>query len=155
MNRGLRLFGHPVHPMLTDFPLALLSVAPLWDLIGIWRGENIWWAISFWDVALGLIAAVATAATGIIDFLAIRSDEKAAETGVYHMMLMISAVALFVAGLAVQKAPATPAPGRVAIVLALEILGLAVLGGGGWFGGHLVFHYGAGRDTDQPQDRER
>lgn len=33
----MRLFGHPIHPMLVAFPVALLALAPVWDGIA-WLG---------------------------------------------------------------------------------------------------------------------
>jgi len=29
----MRLFGHPVHPMLVAFPIALLALTPVWDAL--------------------------------------------------------------------------------------------------------------------------
>ena len=48
------MLGHPLHAVLSDFPLALLGTSLLWDIIGILRGEALWWAISYWNIALGL-----------------------------------------------------------------------------------------------------
>ena len=36
--RGLRLAVHPVHPILTDFPIALLTTAVLWDVVALVTG---------------------------------------------------------------------------------------------------------------------
>jgi uncharacterized membrane protein len=47
----------------------------------------------------------------------------------------------------VRGGPAPPA-GRAAVgVLLLEGVGLLLLSVGGWYGGHLVFHHGVGRET--------
>ena len=148
MKTGLRIFGHPLHAMVTALPIALFAVAPFWNFIGLWRGEPVWWAISFWDVALGLAAAAVAALSGILDFLGIKNNDKAAETAMYHMMLMLSSTACFAVALAFQKGPSRPQPERLVGVLALQVIGLILLGVGGWFGGHLVFHHGIGRDSD-------
>src|SRR5262249_59659058 len=71
MSRGLRVLGHPLHAVLSDFPLALLGTSLLWDAVGLWRGEAIWWAIAFWNIALGLIVALAAATAGAVDYAAI------------------------------------------------------------------------------------
>jgi uncharacterized membrane protein len=39
--------------------------------------------------------------------------------------------------------------------LALEGLGLLLLSAGGWYGGHLVFHHGVGRDADAVEKQKR
>ena len=39
MSKGLRALGHPLHAVLSDFPLALLGTSLVWDVIGIWRAR--------------------------------------------------------------------------------------------------------------------
>lgn len=59
--KGLRVFGHPLHAVLSDVPVGLLGTSLVWDAVGLWRGEPVWWAISFWAIALGLAVAAAAA----------------------------------------------------------------------------------------------
>ena len=66
-RKGAYLFGHPVHPTLTDFPIALWSTSLLGDLMGFWGGHAVYRQFAFWAVAVGLIAAVPTIMTGLID----------------------------------------------------------------------------------------
>jgi uncharacterized membrane protein len=96
-NKGFRLLGHPVHALLSDFPLALLGTSLIWDVIGIVRGETIWWAISFCDMALGVAAGVTAATAGAADYAAIGRDDPALSTATRHMTLLLmgSAVTLY------------------------------------------------------------
>ena len=146
MNRGLRVFGHPLHAMLSDFPLVLLGTSLVWDALGIWRGEAVWWAISFWNIALGLSAALVAAMAGAVDYTTIKQDEPASKLATLHMMLMLLAVSLYGASLLLRGGPAPPVGASRAGGLILESLGLLLLMAGGWCGGHLVFHHGIGRD---------
>ena len=146
MSKGLRVFGHPLHAVLSDFPLALLGTSLLWDVIGLWRGESVWWAISFWNIAAGLLAALVAAAAGAVDYAAIRQGEQVMKLATNHLMLMLLAVSFYAASLLLRGGPAPPAGGKLAWALVLESLGLILLGAGGWCGGHLVFHHGVGRD---------
>ena len=42
-KRGrLRFLGHPVHPVVTHFPMALLPVSLLGDLLGVWTDAPFW-----------------------------------------------------------------------------------------------------------------
>lgn len=154
MAKGLRVLGHPLHAILSDFPLALLGTSLLWDVIGVWRGEPVWWAISFWNIALGLAAALAAATVGAIDYAAIKQGSPALGTGLRHMLYMLAAVGIYSASLLVRGGT-SPLSGRDQIaVLIMGGLGLILLSVGGWYGGHLVFHHGIGRDTVE-DDSER
>lgn len=151
MSRGLRVLGHPLHAMLSDFPLALLGTSLLWDALGLWRGEAVWWAISFWNIALGVITALAAATAGAADYAAIKPESPPSGVAMTHMLLMLSAVGLYVASLVLRGGPAPPVGAARIAGLICEALGLFLLVAGGWCGGHLVFHHGIGRD--QADDR--
>lgn len=148
MSKGLRVFGHPLHAVLSDFPLALLGTSLLWDAVGLWRGEAVWWAISFWTIAAGLAAALLAALAGAVDYAAIRQDSPALGTATRHMLLMLTAVTPYLASLLVRGGARAPTGRSLFAVLGLELLGVALLAIGGWYGGHLVFHYGIGGDAD-------
>ncbi|HWS56207.1 MAG TPA: DUF2231 domain-containing protein [Pyrinomonadaceae bacterium] len=144
--RGLRVFGHPLHAVLSDVPVGLLGTSLVWDAVGLWRGEPVWWAVSFWCIALGLAAAAAAATAGFVDYVALRQDDPAQATATRHMLFILGALAPYAASLAVRGGPAPPTGKGVAGALVLEALGLLLLSVGGWYGGHLVFHHGVGRD---------
>lgn len=140
------MFGHPLHAMLSDFPLALLGTSLVWDAIGMWRGEAVWWAISFWNIALGLSAALVAATAGAVDYAAIKPEAPASKLAMSHMILMLMAVGMYGASLLLRGGPAVPVGAGRTVGLILESLGLILLMAGGWCGGHLVFHHGVGRD---------
>jgi len=149
MSKGLRALGHPLHAMLSDFPLALLGTSLLWDALGLWRGEAVWWAISFWNMALGVTAAFVAAMAGAVDYAAIKQGDQAEKLATSHMMIMLLAVSMYVVSLLLRGGPAAPiGAGRVGALI-LESLGLILLMVGGWCGGHLVFHHGIGRDQTE------
>src|SRR6267154_1439195 len=58
--------GHPIHPMLVGFPIALWVAGFIFDLIGS-RGSNAGlWATGFYSVIGGCVGAVLSAAAGVI-----------------------------------------------------------------------------------------
>lgn len=144
--KGLRVLGHPLHAVLSDVPVGLLGTSLVWDLVGIWRGETVWWAISFWVIALGLGAAGAAATAGFVDYTAIAQDDPAQATATRHMLFILGALAPYAISLVLRGGSAPPSGGATSGVLLLEALGLLLLSAGGWYGGHLVFHHGVGRD---------
>jgi uncharacterized membrane protein len=155
MSKGIRVFGHPLHAVLSDFPVALLGTSLLWDAAGLWRGEAVWWAISFWAIAAGLCAAALAALVGAVDYASIREGHPALGAATRHMLLMLTAGAPYLASLLVRGGPAPPAGRSLVAALALEFAGVVLLTVGGWYGGHLVFHYGIGGDVQDGKGSPR
>jgi uncharacterized membrane protein len=148
MSRGLRFLGHPVHPMLTHFPMALLMLAPLVDAIALMRAQLVLWTISFWMIAAGLGFGLLAVIAGMIDLAAIpQCKDAAAITAQRHMMIMLVALCTFGADLAVRGGSANPEDWHLVGALACEGVGAIALIIGGWLGGHLVFHHRVGTDA--------
>lgn len=145
---GFRLLGHPVHPLLTDFPIALWSASLLADFVGIWRGQAVYGQFAFWAIALGLIVAAPTIVTGLLDYAAIPQQHSALKGATWHMWLMLSAATVYACSF-VARLVHMPSTGlSTAIAVGLSVLGLLLLLVGGWFGGELVFRHGIGSRGD-------
>lgn len=64
--------GHPIHPMIIPFPIALWVFSLAADVIYLWRGNPIWRNyIAFYTLLGGIVGAVAAAVPGFIDWLQI------------------------------------------------------------------------------------
>lgn len=148
--RGLRLGGHPVHPILTDFPMALLVTSVLWDAVALVTGEAVWWTVGFWTLAVGVAALLPTAVTGMWDFLALPQDSPAGPTALRHMVVVLAAGSLYVASLLARGGPSPPEGGALVLAPVLSGVGLVGLAAGGRLGGALVFRHGVGRG-DAPE----
>lgn len=145
----MRLFGHPVHPILVAFPIALLGVTPVLDILalaGVMANAS---TVAYVCQIGGLIGGGLAAITGLIDFVRIPQSEKAAaKAAIVHASLAFVMLALFGLAFALRGEGATSAG---PLVIALEVAGAAVLAGAGWFGGHLVFGYGIGVERKAAQ----
>src|SRR5512140_1234017 len=135
---GLRVLGHPLHAMLSHFPMALLTVAPALDVLSFLRPGLVAPAVSFWTLAAGLAMAIPTAGAGFVDYLALPDDTPAARTAVFHMAFILAAATPLAVALFLRAAPSA-VPNLASLIL--EVLGAALLGVGGWFGGELVFRH--------------
>jgi predicted membrane protein DUF2231 len=71
------LLGHPIHQMLIAFPLGLLSMANVFDLVAIATNTSYWAEVAYWMMASGLITALLAAPFGAIDWLAIPNGTRA------------------------------------------------------------------------------
>ena len=71
----MRLFRHPVHPMLVAFPIALLALTPVWDVLawaGVMKDGR---TTAYYSEAAGLIAAGLAAIAGFADLIKIPQSE--------------------------------------------------------------------------------
>jgi uncharacterized membrane protein len=144
----MRLFGHPVHPVLVAFPIALLGLTPVWDVLA-WAGAMADAPALGYDCELaGLIAAGLAIATGFADLMKIPEAETAnTKAALLHAGLALTLVSIFGIAFALRGAHGA-VPG--ALVIGLEAAGAACLAATGWFGGDLVFRRGVGVSPRQP-----
>ena len=128
--------GHPIHPMLIPFPFAFLTGAVLFDAAGSFGDVPSWWTTGSHLSLVGITTAILAAIPGFIDYLYTVPPNSSAKTrATKHMVANLTAVALFSAAWWIRGGAATPPGG---IVLGLEVIGLGLLGAGGYMGGTLV-----------------
>src|SRR2546423_7314628 len=128
--------GHPNHPALIPFPLAFLTGAFLFDIVGVvFNRPGLWTAGGSLTVG-GVVAGVLAAIPGLIDFLyTVPPNSSGKARALKHASAMVSALILFTAA-KLLRGDVAAQPGLPA--LALEAIGAACLTVGGWWGGVLV-----------------
>jgi uncharacterized membrane protein len=141
------MFGHPLHPALVHFPVALLLSASAADLV--------WLAGLTGDVHIGavlmaggLVMALLAMGAGLLDFT--KLDPAVVPHAVRHMSVVGAAwlgyaIALYLRRDALSGG-ATIGSASIAISLASALL----LSVGGWLGGRLVYTFGAGVSKTGP-----
>jgi uncharacterized membrane protein len=135
--------GHPIHPMLIVFPLGLLGMAVIFDIIRLIFGATALAPASYYMIAAGIITGLLAAVFGFIDWLAVPSGTRAKAIGQWHGIGNVVVVVLFAISWWLRHDdPAAPSTG--AFVLGLIGLGLALVTG--WLGGELVDRLGVGVD---------
>jgi len=128
--------GHPIHPMLIVFPLGLLPVASIFDIVYLYTHNGRWADISFWLIAAGVIGGLLAAIFGLIDWIGIPSGTRAKSIGVVHGLTNVVLVVLFLVSW-VMRRPDPAAPELLAIILGFVAVGLSFISG--WLGGELVY----------------
>jgi len=98
----------------------------------------------------GLIVAGPTALSGFADWLLLEWGSDRWRTATWHLSLMLSAVALFAVAAWLQH-PGYQHGDVTAGGLIFAVAGLAVLSGGGWLGGAIVFVHGTRVIADQEE----
>jgi uncharacterized membrane protein len=81
MEAKAKSMGHPIHPMLIVFPLGLLPVAAIFDIVYLYTHNGRWADISYWIIAAGIIGGLIAAVFGLIDWLAIPARTRAKYIG--------------------------------------------------------------------------
>jgi nitrite reductase/ring-hydroxylating ferredoxin subunit len=137
LMHGGRWLGHPLHPALSDLPIGLWAGSLLLDAIdrdpapgpdpAERRGLDPAGVFS----AAGIVAADATAATGVVDWTV--SDDEDRRLGLFHGVLNTAALGLQGLSLTARLT------GHRRTARGLGAASLGVTGAAAYLGGHLVF----------------
>jgi uncharacterized membrane protein len=144
MESKVKLLGHPVHAMLTDFPAALFTATVVFDVLGLITGSPQFATVSWWTLTMGLLFGLLAALFGLIDWLAIRSDTRAKRVGMWHGLGNLVVVTLFASSWWLRFGAPNYAPPGVAVVLGVVAISIALVTL--WLGGELVFRLRIGVD---------
>ena len=143
MESRAKLFGHPIHQMLIVFPLGLLAMALVFDVIHFVSGNGYWSEIAYRMIAAGIVTGLLAAPFGTIDWLAIPAGTRAKRVGALHGAGNVAVLALFALSWAFRGVDPREPPG-FAYMAAFAGGALALVTG--WLGGELVDRLGVGVD---------
>jgi uncharacterized membrane protein len=143
MESRVKLLGHPIHPMLIPFPLALFSTAAIFDAIYLASGNPDWARASFLIIPVGLGFGALAAIFGLIDFFAIPRNTRAKRIATMHGMGNVAMMLLFLVSF-YTRLISPEAPALIASALAFVGAGLGLITG--WLGGELMDRLGVGVD---------
>jgi uncharacterized membrane protein len=152
----MRVWGHPIHPMLVHFPVAFWTVAAgAYVLSAAGVGEPAAGVARIANGA-GLIMALFAMVAGLLELRGIDSRGEAMRVATWHMMIMATGWVCFLLALVL------PISAEAAIDRSLAPLGAAasatvgflLMAVGGWLGGRLVYEFGIGvRDREAPESK--
>ncbi len=156
MESRAKLLGHPIHQMLIVFPLGLLGMAVVFDVVALALTEGYWSEIALWMIVAGVLTGLMAAPFGFIDWLAIPARTRAKRIGALHGVGNVFVLLLFACS-AVRRWPAPQTPPDLALALSLGGVAIALITG--WLGGELVGRLGvgvdAGANVDAPSSLKR
>jgi len=150
MESRRKVLGHPVHPMLVMFPVALLVTAVLFDIVDTVGGPDLLGEVAYWNITVGLIGGLLAAAAGTFDLLAIPTGTRAKRVALLHAGANVAVILLFAAIWVVRLNADSRAAGGALLVV--EVVAVAILGISAWLGGELVDRLGVGVDRDANLD---
>jgi len=144
MESRVKLLGHPVHPMLIVYPLGLLSVAVLFDILYLIFGNRLLAAASFYMIAAGVIGGLLAAIFGFIDWSALPSNSRAKQIGLWHGLGNFVIVLLFAGSWLLRRDNVDFVPDSLALILSFVGAAMALVTA--WIGGELVYRLGVAVD---------
>src|SRR5215212_2120281 len=148
--------GHPIHPMIIPFPIALWAFSLIADVIYLWRGNPVWrdW-IAFYALLGGIIGAALAAVFGIIDWLSIK-DREVKKVADWHARLNVIALLIFAASFYLRTTGGLRMMGgSYTIPVLLSVVGVILITISGWLGGELVFKHGVAVDERAAEEKAR
>ena len=143
MESRAKLFGHPIHQMLVAFPLGLLGMAVVFDVITLAVQRGYWSEIAYWMIAAGVVTGLLAAPFGLIDFIGIPSGTRAKRIGALHGLGNVVVLLLFASSWVLRaNVPADPSGFALGLSFAGVLLAIVT----GWLGGELVDRLAVGVD---------
>src|SRR5688572_19313171 len=149
-------FGHPLHPALVHFPIGLFVLSLCLDIASYLNvTSNDLFRASLYAMACGLAMGILAALTGLVDRSDIRLDHPARKTSTIHMLLNLTALALFAINFFLRLGQ-TNLAGLPLPYLLLSLVGVGIILVSGYLGGTMVYDNGIGvgrhrRDTRLPR----
>ena len=141
------MFGHPLHPAIVHFPVALLlsaSAADLAWLAGLTGDVHIGSVLMAGGLVMGLVAMGA----GLLDFT--KLEAAVVPHAVRHMTVMGIAWLGYAIALYLRRDAFSGGATIGSASIALSLASALLLSVGGWLGGRLVYTFGAGVSKTGP-----
>jgi uncharacterized membrane protein len=136
-----------MHPLVIHFPIALLSVGLLCDLLARVSRRDSLRNCGWWCQAFGMAGIVGAALTGLIAESTVAHSDASHNIMQTHKTLELVAVGIFALlfiwrGIGRSRLPERLFPSAVYLVLAASAVGLMFYGA--HLGGRLVYEFGVG-----------
>jgi len=133
---------HPVHPVINDFPTALVPTSLVFDMLHLVTRRPSFKVASFFTMLLALITGGAAAATGYADYREIPADTEEKRVANAHALLNAGVMASLLVQLLIR------ATGRVGLFARLLNIAASVgMFSASWYGTHLVYRNGVRVDV--------
>lgn len=144
MRSKASISGHPIHPMLVNFPIAFLVGTLVFDLINVFTAQLAFAFTSYFLNVAGIFTGLLAAIPGLVDFVyTVPPKSSGSKRAAKHGILNVTVLILF--GIALwYRHVEHPRP---LILLSIETIAVVLLGFAGWLGGTLVVRNQIGVDV--------
>ena len=125
-----RWLGHPIHAVLTDAPIGILFLVPVFDLLDMPD-------VAIITLGIGILTMIAAAVVGLADYA--DTDGAARDRATLHSTLMLTALVIYVVSFVLRLGSGAYASAGAAW---LSVLAFLVLAAGAYVGGDIVYVLG-------------
>lgn len=144
MESRVKIFGHPVHPMLIVFPVGLFAAAVIFDILYLIVRNSVFPSVSFYMIATGVIGGLLAAIFGLIDWLGLPNNSRAKNIGGWHGLGNLTIVIFFAISWFLRRGDPNFVPPTLALILSCAGILMALVTA--WIGGELVYRLGVAVD---------
>ncbi len=96
MYTKARIAGHPIHPAIIAFPVALYTATVVALIVFAGTNDGFWYRAAMWSNLAGVVMAGVAAIPGAIDLFTLPRHTRAFATGLRHAGFNVLALVLFV-----------------------------------------------------------
>ncbi|MFL5666690.1 MAG: DUF2231 domain-containing protein [Ktedonobacteraceae bacterium] len=134
-------FGHPLHPVITDVPIAAWMMAAVFDILWLISPVTFAWAARGAEVTIfvGLLGALGAVVTGLTDWSDTYGSER--RIGLTHALFNAAATILYLVSL-LLRLPQVSGDSLLAAIIGF--IGLISVIYAAYLGGEMVFSKGTG-----------
>jgi uncharacterized membrane protein len=142
----MRIWGHPVHPMLVHFPVAFWTAATVAYVAAAAGLDERAIGLAKLANGAGLTMAILAMAAGLLELRAIDGRSEAMRVANWHLMIMATVWLCYLLALLLPISTAATMDTRTAQLgtAASAVIGFLLMSVGGWLGGRLVYEFEIG-----------
>ena len=146
-NRSNAKFGgHPLHPALIPFPLALTSMALAFDILAEVTRRSEWRREANHALIAGTITGLIAAPVGTLDWASLPTRRPAKTYGLVHGLGNLLLLAMNGVNISLRNRRTPPSAARRASEIGLSVLANILAFGTGWLGGELTYRLSVGQE---------
>jgi uncharacterized membrane protein len=138
MYSKAKILGHPIHPMLVAYPIALYTATAVCYIIYVFHNDPFFFKAAVASNVAGVVMAAAAALPGFLDWaIGIPNGSAAKQHGLIHMGLNVAALVIFVVNAIIHTGNWTTPSGTASAII-LSVLGVLCTVGAGFFGWIMI-----------------
>lgn len=138
MYSKIKIFEHPIHPMIVAYPIAFYTATLVAYVIYGVHGNTFFFQLAVAANLAGIVMAAVAALPGFIDWaIGIPSGTAAKQHGLIHMALNVTALVIFIINAIIHTGNWSNPSGTASGII-LSVIGVLLTIGAGFMGWILI-----------------